>query len=97
MLALPLGILCGFLAFELTAPLRDQGNPKNSLFVTLWDDMYLHVHHWMYCLALMFPLSLVHRALLGVCLGGVLHGLAFKDRFEVVRHFQVPPKGLFVF
>lgn len=96
MLAFLLGILAGFMAFQATAPLHRQGDLSNSVLVHLEGSMYLHVHHWMYCLALASPLSLLHRSLLGLCVGGVLHGLAFRDRFKVIRRLDDPPKGPFV-
>jgi len=42
----------------------------------------VHVHHWMYCtlgLISIWLLNIAHPGLIGLCFGGIVHGIQFED------------------
>lgn len=44
-----------------------------------------HLHHWMYCsiiLVTIWVLGVDHPGLVGLCFGGIVHGIQFNDCFE---------------
>lgn len=53
-------------------------------------DKVYHFHHWMVLSSFYFPLLikkgnfLKHKFLHGVVLGGIVQGLSFKDRFNII-------------
>ncbi len=85
--ALPIALaaLATYLLFSLTAGKVAGDNIHQSLRLS-FGAYYIHLHHWIWALALGVTLVLSHiynPIVLGFCLGATAQGLRYKDRFLV--------------
>ena len=40
---------------------------------------YIHVHHWIYCLIILMLVGCNNSFIVGLCFGGIAHGIQFYD------------------
>ena len=50
-------------------------------------SQYIHIHHWLYCfifLMVTFYLEFKNYFLIGLCCGGIAHGIQYADWYQIL-------------
>ena len=70
--------------------------PGKSNVINLFNNMYLHLHHWIIALVLLYlfdtiidPKQLLYNSCIsniirGVLVGTIAHGLAYQNAFDIL-------------
>ena len=79
------GIVFGFLFWKLFAG-KKEGDKIERSFLFLIKGYYVHIHHWIWCLALLiifFAIGLYNQFIIGFLTGSVIQGILYRDRFVI--------------
>ena len=77
-----LGILIGFFGYCITAPM--EGDASRSCRIP-FEDKYLHIHHWMYLIPVLYHAFVYgYNLLIGFCIGGIIQGITmYSDWYKI--------------
>ena len=90
-----LGIITGFTLFAISTKHTGQKTRYGLMLeIYLHDDTCLHIHHWMILTIIMLPILAYHvitknpignveMFAIGFCVGGIIQGMMFTDRFNI--------------
>jgi Ni/Fe-hydrogenase subunit HybB-like protein len=79
------GILLGFMFWKLFAG-KYEGDKIEKSFRFLVGNYYIHIHHWIWCLIILFVLIILNfynSFLYGVLFGSIIQGLGYRDWYYV--------------
>jgi uncharacterized membrane protein len=87
-LFLILGIIIGFLFWKIFAG-KKEGDKLERSFRFLIGNYWIHIHHWISCLALLILclfLNIYNSFFYGILLGSILQGLTYRDWHVIIYH-----------
>ena len=79
------GYVAGFVFYCITAPEQGKNQHRSCIF-PISATQSIHIHHWMYLLALL-PFAIYNSLfrVTGFCVGGIVQSFAcYDDYFEII-------------
>jgi len=85
LIELVISLVFGYGCAQAVAGKHAGDKPERSFIVSL-GNYRIHIHHWIWCLALTLLLLAIKVAnpwVIGTLLGAAIQGLTYRDRFSI--------------